>query len=89
MILIEENIYRQTAQTLRDAIASEQYFNGSIEFPCGPHHCQMKATLIVYRNPNGTIHELVPVWWEFHLTGLTGEIDTDFSWAELKKFLMY
>ncbi len=62
------------------------------------HSVSFRATLIIIRAPDydpadpglttSSITDIIPVWWEHHLYGTTGERLTDFDWHDLKKNLI-
>lgn len=88
MTTITDAIYRRVAQELYEAIGEGEFFNGRVEYAAAEEgfHAELTATLIIYRTA-GRIKEVVPVWWEFHLTEPKGEVMTDFSWSELVDFM--
>lgn len=80
---------------LCDALDGENYYAGSLEFDFGGIECRLVATVIVCRRreiaPEGVsepVSDLLPVWWEFHTTGDEGECLNDFSFAEMKRYLL-
>ena len=97
MIPIDDTIYGTIAQKLLDAIGNSDFYNGTVECDTEGFCSELRATLIVYREPlfdpadpsqaARRITAIVPVWWEFHLHQSGGERLTDFSWSELEQFL--
>lgn len=95
MICISSEFYDEVACRLLDAIGSKGYFSGSIECEVAGIACRLTASIILYRTrderPDGDrfpITDAVPVWWEFHTVTPEGEVINDFSFAELKLWLM-
>lgn len=96
---MNETIYTRFAERLLAEIGDGCYFNDSIEMDVEELHCLLRATLIVYREPRRdpddpaqsrtTITDIVPVWWEFHTTQADGPVPNDFSWRELREYLLY
>lgn len=89
------DLYRTTARLLLERIGSRNFFSGSISFRYGSRDCRLVATIVVYRSverlPEGDeerIDDLVPVWWEFHTGDAAGEHGNDFSFRELKRYLL-
>ncbi|GHU99199.1 hypothetical protein FACS1894159_02840 [Bacteroidia bacterium] len=94
MLSVSPEIYRAVADRLLRAIADKEFFNGSIEYDTEEFYSSLRTTLIIYRDKSSLhgggepISDIVPVWWEFSLSQPQGEVDTDFSWRELKEYLI-
>ena len=95
MYSISPELYRQVTGRLSDAIGDGDYFSGSLDFVFGPVSCRLVVTVIVYRArvvlPEGErrpVADVVPVWWEFRTDAGEGPTDNDFSFSELKAFLL-
>lgn len=93
--LVTHNLYRETAHRLCDVIGASNYFTGSLVFTADDVDCRLTASVIVYRRtvhaPDGMscpIDDLIPVWWEFHTSDASGEISNDFSFNEMKTYLI-
>lgn len=91
---VSSELYLEAASRLLEAIGAGSYFSGSLTFPFGDVECRLTASVIVYRQceslPEGdreAIADLVPVWWEFHTTDVSGEMPNDFSFSGLKACL--
>lgn len=89
------DLYRTTARLLLERIGARDFFSGSISFDYGSRECRLVATIVVYRSverlPEGEVEridDLVPVWWEFHTSDAAGEHANDFSFGELKRYLL-
>ncbi len=87
MIHIDQAAYTGVAQLLATRIADTAYFNGSVEYDTEEFCSRLTCTLIIYRRGDA-LHDIVPVWWDFELHQATGQQPTDFSWGELKEFLL-
>lgn len=92
---VTHDLYRETARRLCDAIGASNYFSGSLLFTEGDMDCRLTTSVIVYRRtvlaPDGVscpIDDLIPVWWEFHTCDASGEISNDFSFNEMKTYLI-
>ncbi len=82
---IIQHLYETTAEKLLCAIGNRDFYSGCITFEYGSKLCRLIATLILYRQPA----DVVPVWWEFHTEDEHGgECANDFSFSELKPFLL-
>jgi hypothetical protein len=95
MIEINDEIYRALADRLRDTVGTGDYFNGSVEIETDECSARLTTTLIVYRrtetSPEGVrkpITDIVPVWWELSTTSAGVPVENDFSFSELKPFLI-
>ena len=95
MIEICNETYRELAKRLRDAIGMADYFNGSVELENEEWSARLVVTLIIYRRtetvPEGIrkpISDTVPVWWELTTTQNGQPVTNDFSFSELKPFLI-
>jgi len=93
MLSIDPPTYRAVAASVMQAIADKDFFNGSVEYDTDEFYSTLRMTLIVYRDREapgcgGAIRNIVPVWWEFSLSQSGGEVDTDFSWRELREYLI-
>lgn len=98
MIDLNDDDYSRIAEKLLEAIGNSEFYNGSIEWESDGYSCVFIATLIIYREPlrdpddptqsETRITDIVPVWWEFHTYGQNREITNDFSWTELKKYII-
>ncbi|WP_295935555.1 hypothetical protein [uncultured Alistipes sp.] len=94
MYTVLPELYLEVATRLSDAIDGGSYYSGSLVFSYGDLQCRLTTSVIVYRTrlslPEGdadAISELVPVWWEFHTTGVGGEMLNDFEFSRLKHYL--
>jgi hypothetical protein len=95
MIEITDATYRLAAARLREEIAAADWFNGSMEFSTDGFLARLVLTAIVYRRtehlPEGVrrpISDVVPVWWEFSTADDEGQCPNDFSFSELKPYLI-
>lgn len=98
MININDNNYTAIAEKLLAAIGEGEYYNGTVDYDNGSFTAALRTTLIIYREPlldpadpsraATRITDIVPVWWEFHTYGESGEAPNDFSWGELKEFMI-
>lgn len=95
MYSVSPELYHQAAHRLSAAIGCENYFSGSVAFLFGDTECRLTVSVIVYRRrlslPEGvtdSVCDLVPVWWEFHTTTEEGEVPNDFSFTELKGYIL-
>ncbi len=95
MIEITSEIYRAVAGRLKEEIGTAGYFNGTVEFETEEFYSKLTLTAIVYRRseifPEGVgrpIADIVPVWWEFATVQEFGETLNDFSFSELKQYLI-
>lgn len=81
MITISPNDYRQIARTLKEAIGTADWFNGSVELTISGHTARLTLSAIIYRRdetlpegPRRPISDVVPVWWEFSMIAPPGPI---------------
>ncbi|MEG1622631.1 MAG: hypothetical protein RR330_04590 [Alistipes sp.] len=88
-------LYSQLARLLVDRLDLSGYFSGSVSLEFDDVDCRLTGSFIVYRQPCDLpegiyrpIADVVPVWWEFHTRTEEGEVDNDFSFSELKPFLI-
>lgn len=95
MIEITSEIYSAVADRLRSQIGDASYFNGSVEFETEEFYSTLTLTSIVYRRteslPEGgfsRIADIVPVWWEFSTVQECGAVLNDFSFSELKPYII-
>lgn len=95
MIEISTENYSALAARLKEAIGDQDYFNGSVELESEEFSARLVATLVIYRRtetvPEGvrrTVSNIVPVWWELATTDAEGDVPNDFSFGELKPYLI-
>ncbi len=95
MIEITDRIYRLVAAGLREEVGDAEWFNGTLGGDLPDLEWRLTLTAIVYRRteilPEGVrrpISDVVPVWWEFSTVGDEGQYLNDFSFAELKTYLI-
>jgi hypothetical protein len=95
MIEITPDIYRLVASRLREEIAAADWFNSSIAFDFENFEARLTLTAIVCRRteilpegPRRPISDVVPVWWEFSTANTGGALTNDFSFNELKPYLI-
>lgn len=95
MYEIHSQIYEKTAQKLSDAIGSERYFAGTIEFTHEDVECRMRVTVMLYHKevdaPEGcycVVDDIVPIWWEFHTVIDGVERLNDFDFTLLKRYIV-
>ncbi len=95
MYKIPSQIYEKTAQKLCDAIGSDNYFAGTLEFACEDVECRMLLTVMVYHRKadeseggHKMIDDIVPIWWEFHTLIDGVEQINDFDFKLLKEFVI-
>ncbi len=86
--------YEEVLRALKEAIGPRPYFSGTVAVRLGDEECRLVTSVIVYRKresyPEGDfepIVDLVPVWWEFHTEGETGEEINDFDFGILRRML--
>ena len=91
---VSSELYSEVVRSLCEAIGSSNYFSGTVCVSAGDVACRLTASVIVYRRreslPEGDVElisDLVPVWWEFRTETGQGEVDNDFSFAELRRSL--
>lgn len=84
---VPPTLYAELAARLLDRIGEQNYFNGSVEVESQDAVYQLVTTLIIYRNSERIV-DLVPVWWELRCMESHGEVDTDFGWDEVRKYLI-
>lgn len=95
---IEDAHYAAIAELLLIGIGSGNYYNGSIGYETEDWCGELRATLIVYRQPLDLpddpahlcerITDIVPVWWEFNTYENGAPTANNFSWSELKEYLL-
>ncbi len=96
MIEVTCDVYREIAVRLLERIGSSEWFNGSVEYETDDVYTRLTLSAIVYRRsetgPEGVtlrpISDVVPVWWEFSTVQQCGEVLNDFSFADLKPYLI-
>ncbi|MDR2936042.1 MAG: hypothetical protein LBU80_01695 [Rikenellaceae bacterium] len=96
MIIISDKIYAAVARRLLENLDDgTSFFNGRVECDTPEGCATLIATLIIYRRneaapgrPESAIENIVPVWWEFRLSIDGADAAHDFSWSELKTFLL-
>ena len=105
MIDITDNNYREIAVRLREAIATTEWINSTLEGALTTSddaagtsptiEWRLILSAIVYRRPDlrpeggrRPVSDVVPVWWEFHTVGADGPVSNNFSFSELKPFLI-
>lgn len=95
MFTISDRLYAEIAEKLLEAIGRRSYFSGSVTLCDGDTECKLLTSLVIIRTtaemPEGEcdrIEEIIPVWWELS-TAVDGvEILNDFSFGDLKNFLL-
>jgi hypothetical protein len=95
MIEITSEIYEEIARNLRAEIGEGCYFNGKVEADTAEVYAVLTLTAIVYRRteelpegPVSRIADVVPVWWEFSTVQECGEVLNNFSFADLKPYII-
>jgi hypothetical protein len=98
MISTSDDNYRDIAAALMEAIGTAEFFNGTISCCTGCYDARLCVTLIIRRAPAldpavrpgaaPQIVDIIPVWWECRFYSIDGEVFSDFSWRELKNFLL-
>jgi hypothetical protein len=95
MIEISAEIYCAIAARLREKIGICDYFNGTVEFETEEFYSTLTLTAIVYRRTETTpecvrrpVSDVVPVWWDFSTVQECGQVLNDFSFMELKPYLI-
>lgn len=98
MITLHDNDYAAIADKLLAAIGAGEFYNGTVDYDGGSFTAALRTTLLIYREPTldpadpsrsaTRITGIVPVWWEFHTCGESGETPNDFSWNEIKEFIL-
>jgi hypothetical protein len=95
MIEITAPDYCLMARQLRERIGTAEWFNGHIEMTFPGFEARLTLSAIVYRRterwPEGEcrpIADVVPVWWEFSTVTADGPEVNDFSFSELRPWLV-
>lgn len=91
------DVYTEIAGLLVDTMNGNGYYSGHVDVAHGAWSATLTVSMVIYRAaetlPEGGVRhfvtDIVPVWWEFS-TCLSdgGEVLNDFSFAELKKFVL-
>lgn len=92
---IATNLYLEIADRLVDAIGSKEFFSGVVSYTFGDVECRLVCTLIIHRAERAEndasyprITEIVPVWWEFSTVDGSVQLLNDFSFGELKSYIL-
>lgn len=95
MFTVTPHLYRETAIRLREAVSGCSYFSGSISFSSDNIDCKLTASLVICRQSLDMpeeelrcISDIVPVWWHFATFRDGTEILNDFSFGDLKEFML-
>lgn len=94
MYNITKEQYEEVKNQLLEEIEEKNYWSGQIndQFEDGVDY-QLNLTVIIYRSKeDGTITDLVPIWWEFHTwenEDSDVEIANDFLFSELHKHMNF
>lgn len=95
MYIVSTRLYEEIAARLLVAIGRDGYFSGSVAFAFEETDCKLTASLVICRRteelPEGRVErisDVVPVWWEFSTVCEGTEVLNDFSFRDLKEFLL-
>lgn len=95
MIEISNEVYCALAAFLKEAIGPADYFNGKVEYETEEFLATLTVTAIVYRRteifPDGErrpVTDVVPMWWALTTVQECGEVFNDFSFSELRPYLV-
>lgn len=88
MFNITNDIYDDVSQRLIEKIEDKYYFSGTIAFSTGEISYRLTIAVIIYRDANDTITDMVSVWDEFHTYDSSGETVNNYLFSELKKYLI-
>lgn len=82
--------YTQVAECVAEAIDGRDFLSATLTTFHPNFEAELILTLIIYRNFDEEVEEVVPVWWEMHTYDLdTGdEHFNDFSFATLREVLI-
>lgn len=81
--------YSIVAAALTEAIGDKGFVAATIETSHPYFFAKLVATLIIYRDAEGEVTNVVPVWWEMHTYDEDGiERLNDFSFATLRPQLI-
>lgn len=76
MKTIPEEVYRDLAAQLKQAMPENGYFNGTFIYEDGECNCSLRCTVI---------SGFIPVWYEFCADDW--QYDNDFTWTKFKEYL--
>lgn len=82
--------YEIVAEVVAMAVGEKSFVADTIQTAHEGFDAELTITLVVYRNPeDGTLRDLVPVWWEMHTTleGTKTEVLNDFSFGTIRELL--
>lgn len=88
---INEDIYIPIRDKLLKAIGSSSYVQSELyltDEEIDKYDYYYQFSLIVYRDSECMITDVVPVWWEFKTTLDGKEVANDFIFSELKTYLI-
>lgn len=85
-----EGDYVLVAEALGSALEGKDFLGTHLFVELPDVDAQLIATLIVYRNDEGEIADIVPVWWEMHTYSPDDGTErlNDFSFKTLVKILV-
>ena len=71
----ENHIYTELANLVRSKIRNNQpYFSGSVS--C--ENYEFMCSIVIYYNDN-KVTDIIPVWYDFHNTGIDENFEFDFN----------
>lgn len=89
MIEIPKGLYQELGRRLLTELGTAQTFWQDTLYIKGTDaETTLHCTLMVYRDENQNLEDIVPVWWEFHHTVNGKERLTDFTFTHLKSYLL-
>lgn len=80
-------MYRDVADEVLNTIRDKDYFNGEVYGEIGEYGYTLKVTLIIYQR-DGEVYKVVPLYWDMSTYDEEGdEIENDFLFSDLLKYI--
>lgn len=95
MYEITDCLYSKMLDALLADVGGKSFFSGSVTVVEAGVECKLTATVVVCKRATyydgcrrDEIVDLLPVWWECHTYDCGEELFNDFSFSELRRYLL-
>lgn len=85
MINISQRFYNALFQRLFEKFDKVSYYSGVIDGELEGVKYKFAISLVIYRDKDGIIEDLIPIWYEFETFVNDEGAKNDFSFEELRK----
>jgi hypothetical protein len=95
-IIITDKVYLEIADALAYAVCNRDYYSGKVAVVVGDVEFTLEGSFVMYYEKSRDeeflgcriLSDIIPVWWDFTACEGSEYYNTDFSFDELKNYMV-